>query len=420
MSAKFKIQNLRFTRKNSRFPTFIFEFSILLLTTILFLCFPVRAKSEPPKLTQSVQNIIYNAQQKINKKDYGKAEQILKEFITKHPQKPHYLLEFTLGYALTMAGKDREALLHYQASTDLYPDYVPAWQNMGKIYFDLKQYDRAGDCLLKVYELNEKNDPSTLYHASASYIMAKKERKALPHLEHLLSGEFGSPKTEWLKALLNVYINLGLKEKAFRVVRKLLEKDENNPSYWKLLAHLYLQQNNYKKGVTAFTIYSYLNPLKREEMVLLGDLNQAIGLPLKAAEYYEKVVGIGGDKISDYEKLASTYLAGHRPERAKVALERALNKGPNSRLWFMMGQVLYEEEKFEEAYCAFKKSAVLNDEDGECYLMMGYCALQTGKKSEAGIAFKKAAQFPRQRKMARKLLKQVVLWKKNERGDGKN
>jgi len=200
----------------------------------------------------------------------------------------------------------------------------------------------------------------------------------------------------------------------------LLEKDKNNPSYWKLLAHLYLQQNNYKKGVTAFTIYSYLNPLKREEMVLLGDLNQAIGLPLKAAEYYEKVVGIGGDKISDYEKLASTYLAGHRPERAKVALERALNKGPNSRLWFMMGQVLYEEEKFEEAYCAFKKSAVLNDEDGGCYLMMGYCALQTGKKSEAGIAFKKAAQFPRQRKMARKLLKQVVLWKKNERGDGKN
>ena len=34
------------------------------------------------------------------KKDYLKAQGCLKEFIEKHPEKPHYLVEFTLANAL--------------------------------------------------------------------------------------------------------------------------------------------------------------------------------------------------------------------------------------------------------------------------------------------------------------------------------
>ena len=45
--------------------------------------------------------------------------------------------------------------------------------------------------------------------------------------------------------------------------------------------------------------------------------------------------------------------------------------------------------------------------------MMGYCALQMDKKEKARAAFQKAAHFPQQRKMARKMLKHVALWKEN-------
>ena len=215
----------------SRFKQINFRFiSIILLVSVLIFIFylPIHAGSECPRLTRTERNILGSAQKAIDRKDYAGAEKVLKDFIKKH-QNSHYLLEFTLGYSLTMAGKYKEALTHYQASVDLYPDYVSAWHNMGKICFDLKQYERAGDCLLKVYKLNEKKDPSTLYHASASYIMAKKEKKALPYLEQLISGKFGVPKTRWLEALLNVYVNLGLKKRAFKIVHRLIKKDEDNP-----------------------------------------------------------------------------------------------------------------------------------------------------------------------------------------------
>jgi len=55
--------------------------------------------------------------------------------------------------------------------------------------------------------------------------MAKKERKALPHLQQLVSGKLGPPKTEWLQALLKVYIDLKLEERAFNTAYTLIDKE---------------------------------------------------------------------------------------------------------------------------------------------------------------------------------------------------
>jgi tetratricopeptide (TPR) repeat protein len=210
----------------------LLAFSFQLLA---FLCFPAWAESEAPKLTVAAQKAVYEAQQLIKKKEYGKAVECLKGYIKKHLQKPHYLVEFTLGNTLALMGKEREALSHYKASADLYPDYAPTWQNMGKIYFDLKQYEQAGDCLLKAHNIDEKGDPSAIYNIAVSYIMSGKEKKALPHLEYLTSGQVGQPKTEWLEALFKVCMDLQLKEKAFEVINRLIDKNSNDPRWWKIL-----------------------------------------------------------------------------------------------------------------------------------------------------------------------------------------
>ena len=381
---------------------------------IALLSFPAWAEAEAPKLTLAVQKAVYTAQQAMEKKDYLKAEECLKKFIEKNPKKPHYLVEFTLANALAVTDKNREALPHYRAAASLYPAFTAAWQNMGKIYFDLKQYDEAGNCLLKAYELNEKKDPSLLYYAAVSYIMAKKERKALPHLEYLVSGEVEPPKTEWLEALLKVYMDLQLKEKAFQVIHRLLEKNGNDPRWWKILAQFHLQENDYKPAVTALTVHSYLTFLKKQDIMLLGDLYNAVGVPLSAAAYYEKAL-TSGNNPAVYEKLASAYIGAHRSASAIEVLDRALEKKPTSTLWFMMGHVLYEQGNFNKAYNAFDQSARIDPKNGRAYLMMGYCALQMDKKKMARSAFQKATRFPRQRKIAKELLKQVALLSKESR-----
>jgi len=390
---------------------------LLLFFLMSLIIFPAWAESEAPKLTPGVQKVVYEAQQLMEKKDYLKAEAHLGKFIQKHPDAPHYLVEFTLANALAMAGKDKDALPHYRAAANLYPAFAAAWQNMGKIYFDLKQYDEAGDSLLKGYEYNEKKDPSLLYYAAVSYIMAEKDRKALPHLEYLSSGEAGTPKTEWLEALLKVCMDLQLKKKAFEIIERLLDKNGDDPRWWKILAQFHLEQSDYKNGVAALTIHSYLTPTNLKDLMLLGDLNNAIGVPLKAAEYYEKALSLENNP-ADYEKLASAYIGAHRPAKAIEVLDRVLEKKPTSGLWFTMGQVFYEQQNFDKACDAFDLSARLDPKNGRAYLMMGYCGLQMDKKEVARSAFQKATRFPKQRKIAKELLKQVALMNEKQGFDG--
>jgi len=365
------------------------------------------AESEAPKLTLAVQKVVYEAQQLMEKKDYLKAQGCLKKFIEKNSKSPHYLVEFTLANALAVADKNTEALQHYRAAASLYPDFVAAWQNMGKIYFDLNQYNKAGDCLLKAYELSEKNDPSMLYYAAVSYIMAEKGASALPHLEYLSSGEAGEPKTEWIEALLKVCMDLQLSEKAFDVINTLLDRDGDNPRWWKILAQFHLQQNDYMDAVAALTVHSYIASanLNLQDLMLLGDLNSVIGVPQKAAEYYERALGME-QSPSNHEKLVSAYIVANKPEKAIEILEAALEQKPTSGLWFMMGQVHYEKENFDRAYNAFGYSVKHDPKMGQAYLMMGYCALQADKKDAAVSAFQKACSFPRQEKTARELLRQ--------------
>ncbi len=366
------------------------------------------AESKALKMPRAVQKTVYDAQQAIKRQEYKKAEEYLKKYIKKHPQKKHYMVEFVLGNTLALMGKEKEALAHYQRSADLYPEYNFIWQNMGKIHFDLKQYEQAGDCFLKAYEIAEEKDPQRLYNAAVSYIMAGKGEKALPHLEYLASWSKKAPKIEWLEALVRVCIDLELEKKAFETIHVLLDRDENNPRWWKLLSQFYLRQNDYKKALAALTIHSYLIPEKKDDVMLLGDLASVAGAPLIAAKYYETALH-GSNMPVCYKKLASAYIAAHRPAKALEALERGLKKNRNAKLGFMMGQVLYGEERFDNAYDAFAQSAGLDPKNGRAYLLMGYCALYMDKNDAAKTAFQKAERFPKQRKAAKKALRHICL-----------
>jgi tetratricopeptide (TPR) repeat protein len=223
--------------------------------------------------------------------------------------------------------------------------------------------------------------------------MADKKEKAIPYLEILVSGKLGPPKQEWVQSLLMVYVDLKLAKKAEQMLERLVDRYGDNPLWWRLSYQFYANQNDYEKAIFSLIIYSYLTGV--------------IGLPLEAARYYEKALGYDG-KPEEYEKLISFLLAGHRLEKARAALKQTLKKNPTAKLWSLLGQVYYKEERYEDAFKAFSQSARLDPKNGEYPLMMGYCALQLENKDKAMLALKKASRFPRQRKI---VLKQVASWK---------
>ena len=393
---------MRTARKNNKYIM-----AFLCLQFIILGCPPANAKEKKEILTYAVQRVVYDAGLEIEQKQYQKAEKRLLEYISKNSKNPHYLVEFILGNALTLSGRDKKALVHYAASVDLKPGYAPAWQNMAKIYFDMEQHEKAGDCLLKAYEFMEKKDSSMLYNAAAFFIMADKEAKALPYLEALVSQDGEKIKIIWVEALLKVCMDLQLEKKAIKIINELICKNKNDPELWKMLGRLYLWQKKYKKALAVLIIQSYLKPLnKKEDFLLLGDLSNFAGTPLKAAGYYHQAIEMDSQADSRvYEKLASAYILAHRDARALEVLNKTLAEKPCAKLWFMRGRILYRKEKFNEAYQAFNNCAGLDSKNGRAYLMMGYCSLNIKDKKRARPAFQKAAGFPKQRKNAKEMLR---------------
>jgi len=362
------------------------------------------AEEDGATLPPEVQSVVYEAEQLLLKKQYSAAEQTLKKHVQKQAGQPHYLVAYSLGNTLALQGKNQEARRHLASAAELSPAFTPAWQNLGKVCFDLKDYPCAGAAMLRAYESGGGKEPEQRFHAAAAFMLAKENAKALPHLEYITSGAAGSPKKEWIEAMVRVCVDLHQEQKAIAAVQRILAVEENVPQWWKLLGQLQLQRGDYRQAAAAFalTIHLTANPA-REDLVLTGDICTAAEMPARATHYYDMALK---QRASDdlLEKLAAAHLAAHRPDEALTVLRQLTGGKQLAGLWFNAGRALYDRGDMRGAYDAFSRCAQLPGQQGKAYLMMGYCAIHLKNREAAEAALHKAAGFADNKKSAQELL----------------
>lgn len=405
----------RFISPYGRAPLPCFGILVILAMAVAAICSPAAAGDNPKVLTRSEQRVVHQAQKAIAKEQYAKARQMLSAYIKKCSGSVHYLLEFTLGNALAMEGNAQGAVAHYQAATTIHPGDSAVWHNMGKAYYDMKHFARAGHSLVKAHELEDPPSPATAYQAAVAFIMAEKPDTARPLLEKLVSSEGGQPKAAWLDALLKVYLDLGLTDKALGLTRDLLGKAGHRPHLWQILAHIHMSRKEYLKAAAALEIYASLAPMDAEKTGLLGDLYMMAGVPMKAAQKFEALL-IQKPSASVYEKIATAYLAAFRKDKAVEALERGIDMKASGTMWWNLASVHYEEGRFDKAYEAFGQCARHGSKTADAHLMMGYSALQANRLLAAESAFSQAARHPAKRVEAEKMRQHIKQIQAN-RGD---
>ncbi len=367
------------------------------------------AADQGSDLPQAVQKAVYEAQQNMAAKKYAEAEKKLLAYERSQPDAPHYLVAFTLGNVLSYQGKKQAAIERYRACAELNPGFGPVWQNLGKTCFDLKQYSRAGEHFFKAWQTGAPKDPKLRHHAAVAWMLAGENQKALAHLEYLVSGDAGRPQKQWIEALLKVSLDLGRDEKAVAALGRILEKEEGETRWWKLLAQLHARRQEYRKAASAFEIYALLVPaLGREDAILMGDLYNAIRVPLKAAQSYRSALAMREcPKLR--KKLAAAWLAAHRPDEARETMLTGPEPLTCPRVWLALGRTYYDRGDWDKALDAFSRSARLGPEDGRAHLMLGHCALQLQKKEIAVAALRKACEFKEYRRQASRLLEATAV-----------
>ena len=358
-------------------------------------------------LSKNARIALVEAQKQMSENNLPAAKTILVEFNRAHSDENHPYVSYTLANLLAGENLLAPALEQYQKTVDMCPAYAPAWQNMGKICFDLEKFEQAAFAMEKAYEHMDKKDHRLLFHAAVAHVSAEMPENALAHMQFLTSGRAGNPEPDWVKLMVNLSIELKKEKQAIATVERLLGKTDPEPYLFRLATTLYLQTQKYRQAVTALSAYSLLSPLTTAEQTLLADLYNHQGIPFKAAQHYEKVLAHGPDKKL-YERLTSAWLEAREPEKALKAAKKGLAAYPKFHsLWKLKGWIHYEEEAFKAASEAFSKAFALKKTDSRSLFMHGLCAAKAGQHDIAKKVLKEASSHSQYKQQALALIRQM-------------
>ncbi|MEH0021033.1 MAG: tetratricopeptide repeat protein [Desulfobacter sp.] len=342
-------------------------------------------------LTRQARIALVEAQKLMGEEKIKEAKITLETFVREYPEENHAYVAYTMAGIYLEQGKMEAALAQYEKTIGFCPAYAPAWQNIGKVCYDLGKYSRAATALEKTWELTGKENHALRFHAAAAYISAKAPQKALTILEFLCSGQAGAPEENWVKLLVHLSIEQKTPGSAVKTVERLLAQPDPKPYLFLLATSLYLDMNLYKKAVQNLDAYGLIKSLTRAEQILLADLYNNLGIPARAAENYEKSLALEpSQKI--HERMATAWFDACEYETALAAAKQGLTTYPDSyALWKLVGWIHYEAKAFVPAAEAFHQASTLDPKDAKSLFMYGLCSCRAGDNESARKALQQAA-----------------------------
>jgi predicted Zn-dependent protease len=326
---------------------------------------------------------LFEAQQQLEAGNSVKATETLAKWIREHEKKDDsFLMRYHYASMLVQIDRREDAIKQYERVVALEPRYDSGWLGLGETAYGLGDFKRAAEALRKGYELSADKRPEVLYYAAAAQLLAGDAANAIPLLEDLAYGKHGEPKFEWYRGLVSGCLQASDKERGRKAVEQMLERFPSNPDAWYLAFQFHASVSDYREAAVALTVVGYLRPLTRQEQIQLGDLYAAVEAPAAAAGYYSAATRDSAS-ASEFERVASAYLASYQSEQALSVLEEGLKAAPTFRLWSLLGDLHVMENRYEEAEKAFAECVRLEPEQPRPHLMLGYCLIELDRPDEA-------------------------------------
>ena len=137
---------------------------------------------------------------------------------------------------------------------------------------------------------------------------------------------------------------------------KAAKMASGNPDIQFLLGILEYTQEHFDAARVRFQAALSIYPSHERSLLALGELQLRTGDPAAAGQTLEKAYQINGADWRTHFLLASAYLQQKNYEKALVHAKRAaeLGKEHAAPAWLLLGQILAQEEKKEEAKLAFE------------------------------------------------------------------
>ncbi len=377
-------------------------YQIILVTFSLLLALTFSAaqaaQTKVEDLPKEAIKAMYLAQQALQGKKYDEAVTALTEYMKMAKEAIPLSAYQMLGYAWYEKGKPEKTRQVYEKAHQSFPDNPEMLQNYTILTYETGRLNEAAKLFEKLYVLKGKVDKKLLYQASGIYYQAENFKEAKRILTQLLTFK-GEPDPRWYEDMIAICLELKEWNQGEKWVRIYLEKRPGQAKYWRLLAQMRLDREEYKSAVSALEITYRLEGGKQTEWAELGDLYMYLNAPLMAIRCMETAYG---NNIPHKQKIkiAQIYARTQRFDKGIEYLDAAYKAKPSAQLLFEKGRMLYDAMEYKKAIAVLEACSKMDPKFGQAYILAGFSAWNINDFAKARSSFAGASTLPKFREQA--------------------
>ena len=222
------------------------------------------------------------------------------------------------------------------------------------------------------------------------------------------AGEYDEAIIEYKNAL---QINPNLVSAHESLAESYLRTDRIREGYWELGETIRLNPEDVESRITYATLSLAMNqtdglieqvetiaelaPENPKGQLLLGQTYASVDRFDEAEAALRRAIELDPKDRSFYAVLSAVYTRTGRPVEAEVTLKEGINQSPDILLWTLLAQLLFDEERFEEAEVALRGAidvAAQSIEDSDDPSESDYQELSNAYKNLAAAYFQREDQ----------------------------
>lgn len=246
-------------------------------------------------------------------------------------------------------GDSPTAIDKYQQILKLAPHLAAAYNNLGMIYFDEHDYDRAVKVLQRGLELNPKM-PGANAMLGMSYFQLGANTKAQPLLETALRA---NPKDDQVEmVLIRVLINTQKLQEASTRLNDFLARNPKNQEAWYLLGKTYLQLSE-----GALKKINEIDPDSVVAHEISGEIDESMHNYDLALVEYKKAIDKAPKTPGTHMHMGDAYWNMAKWQSAQQEFRAELANDPNNCIagWKLANSILEANDSADEAFTELNK-----------------------------------------------------------------
>lgn len=290
--------------------------------------------------------------------------------------------------------------------------YEQMLYNVAQLYFQDGQTDKAIERMEHYFREVTTEPPADAHILLASaYSDRKRFRDALPQVDKALE-KSKEPKESWLQLKLALHYELKQFPQCAEVLVRLIALVPAKEDYWKQLSSILFEIKRDKESLAVLALAARQQFLDTEgEIRNLANIYLLLDIPYKAAEVLENGLERGILK-ADEKTLSLTgdaWTMAREYDKAEAVLRRAAAKASDGEIFYRLGQIYVEDERWAEAIETLAQAQSKGVKKmGEAAYLEGVAAFQSGNRQRAVASLRKAQRYDESRNNATQWLTHIA------------